>query len=458
MSPATIQRSIVSLLSLLILMTFYTNCDVLKNFPKKKMTTRRHPSSEQRGEEKKEERREEPMDPKDIPLMPFGRGQRVENCLKTTTEFANACIFEKNPIAHQGRPLHPQEIPLVNAGAILNDKSQTLIGINDVSNIQTYAVRIPGDQLKSQFFSVDYSKVGSSEEPLKKNLHDDWKYAFHNDINMSLVDIHAFFWLNHLSKRVQKLTGQWHPKDKSISVLPFVAFSKKSEKISIFSNAFWVKSRNFMAFGLSKALGTDDQGGSTYIPLGLDASIVLHEAGHAILDHSTSSSLSSGNLDRKCGTSMCSRSINGSPRAIHEGVGDIMSILIFPDFTAIGEVFYNNTQGFRSCEAPRSAKEIKKQKITAQDLFNACSPKKGEIHAMGAIYSTIWYGVFQKALQRGGKEEREIAYQLFFEHLKNITSNDTFITLKKSIKVIDQNLFKGHFSGFLDEEYKLLNL
>ena len=111
------------------------------------------------------------------------------------------------------------------------------------------------------------------------------------------------------------------------------------------------------------------------------------------------------------------------------------------------------------CGVTRDVRQIQSQGLDAQDLFDACSSYgyPGEIHAMGSIYARIWYGVFKRALQRGGNDERNLAYQLFFQHLLNITNQDDFETLRETIKTIDDNLFEGKFSEDLDLEYGALN-
>ena len=107
------------------------------------------------------------------------------------------------------------------------------------------------------------------------------------------------------------------------------------------------------------------------------------------------------------------------------------------------------------CGQLRAAKRIRNIGLQAKDLFNACKDEDlpGEIHAMGSIYSTIWYGVFQRAMERGGESLREETYKLFFEHLKNISSEDNFTSLRDVIKTLDQSLFEGQFSDDVDAEY-----
>ena len=58
---------------------------------------------------------------------------------------------------------------------------------------------------------------------------------------------------------------------------------------------------------------------------------------------------------------------------------------------------------------PRDVQVIKFRGLEAQDMFEACSPHlSGEIHAMGSVYAVIWYGVFQRALTRGGLKKEKM--------------------------------------------------
>lgn len=164
------------------------------------------------------------------------------------------------------------------------------------------------------------------------------------------------------------------------------------------------------------------------------------------------------NLERLCGErnqALCSRTRQGSPRAIHEGVGDVHSFLLFPEATAVGEYFLNDPEGFDHCRGvPRDMAVAKERGTTAQQFYEACraSGTQGEIHAMGSAYSTIWYGILKRAEARGAKPYLD-AKNLFYEHLKAVTSDDDFISAKAMIKSIDSNIFGGQFSADIDAEY-----
>ena len=454
MRPVLILSKHLIKMFLYFLLIFLVSCAPKKWIPE---TTVESANEEELGEELGEEfeEPEEPLPPLDNDLDIFSEGEIVPDCLETFVNDANACIFGKNPVADEGQSLlNP---PVINAGSVLSGKAFRFYGLTDVSFRQTHAVQIPGDKLKNKNFvirSLDGAGV------ISRNANGDWKYPFHNDPDLSLVKINTFYWVNRLAQVIEDLIGNFYAEDKKITVVSVLAIKNFLNGSDFVVNAFWLKPFNLMAFGVSRHMGVDSNGKSTRIPIGLDAGIISHETGHAILDYASPAEIGFNLfLERNCGKSglsFCSRTPVGSPRAIHEGVGDIMSIFLFPDSTPIGELFRNDPDGLNHCGLPRDVQEIKLDELTAQDLFNACPSTKGEIHALGSVYSTIWYGVFQRALERGGETEREDAYSLFFEHLKNVTIGDTFETLRQTIKVIDANLFSGQFSEDLDAEYELM--
>lgn len=397
----------------------------------------------------------------DREITPFSKGRIVSNCLGASVRGANACIFRKNPVADEGRVL--SNPPVINAGSFRDRRTNStcgfaLCGLTDVSDFQTYAVHIPGDKLANNDFIVNDDLIeGRTGSRVRRTANNDWKHPFHEDPNLSMVKAHTFFWVNHLARSIRDLTGGFYAGGKTIGVLPVLAILQDELVI----NAFWSDRFNIIAFGVSSPLGRDQQGSSVHIPIGLDSGVIAHEAGHALLDYASDAPIGPNPTleDNECGLfgfSTCSKELVGSPRAIHEGVGDILTVFLFPDSTSVGELFDNNPDGLVHCSTPRDVKKIKAQKLRARDLFSACPSTKGEIHALGSVYSTIWYGVFQKALERGGEKEREESYQLFFEHLKNVTTNDTFETMREAIKILDENLFSGRFSEDLDAEYQLM--
>lgn len=380
------------------------------------------------------------------------------HCLETNLKRANACIFKKNPVADNGSALSIP--PVLNTGAVLSKTDTELRPLTDMSYIQTHAVYLPGENLVNDNFII--SDLNGDHSTVSKNTSGNWKYSFANDSNFSLIQIHIFFWLNYLTDLTTHTMGSSYNHGQKIRVIPVIPFEEHSDgSVSYHKNAFWTGPyQNSMIFGVSQQLGQDQSGHPIHAPLALDTSIAAHELGHAMLDYATNTALrSSETLEESCGSSRCSKSLEGSLGAIHEGVGDIVSLFLFPESPSIGELFYNSLSGLTHCgDVPRSVQQIKEQNLSAEDLFNACASreKEGEIHAFGSVYSVIWYGLFQRAFERGGHTEKNDAYALFFEHLKNMTKDDSFETARQIIKSIDKNLFDERFSEDLDSEYRLL--
>ena len=395
----------------------------------------------------------------DIEPINFKLVGSVSNCLEENIDGANACVFKKNPVADSGST---EFLPILNTGSQLREDSEIFKALIDLSHLQKYAVNIPGDQLENEKFIITDDLNSESLKPTKNN-EENWKYPFKDEAGMKLIPIHLFFWVNHLSERVENITGSSYFGEVRIRVIPLLAFQKEDDGLKFYKNAFWSPHSNILAFGLSSFSVMDSSENLSHAPLALDTGIIAHEFGHALLDHSTNTPFRyNEELENFCGSnssSLCSTSIAGSLGAINEGIGDILSFFLFPESTAIGELFYNNLEGLKHCKSmPRDVRQIKEENLDAEDLFNACilKDKPGEIHALGSVYSVIWYGVFQHAFQRGGEGEKREAYKLFFEHLKNLTYNDSFESARQMIKTIDKTLFEERFSEDLDTEYRLL--
>lgn len=358
-----------------------------------------------------------------------------------------------------------------------------LTGIGDPSSIQNYAVKIPETSLSSNTFQIrTLTDIGSPIDIPMQNLSinndGNWKYAFPNDPNLTLTYIHTTYWLHQIAIRIKGLTGNFYPEGHGLNVEPlyvveFFAFEEIIWVPGIYSNASWLGGPyKTLSFGVSNWSIPSKRGGPLHIPLGLDTSLIAHELGHALLEYASEADINyNRDLEGPCHIGedgyeygICSKSLSGSPFAIGEGVGDILSIFLFPNSTPIAEMLENSVYGTTHCSQTRDVAEIKKRKLSAQDLFDACKDTdtdididfSGEIHAVGSIYSTIWYGLFQKAFERGGESKREDAYKLFFEHLKNITSEDTFDSIRLTIKALDKQLFERQFSEDLDAQYESL--
>ena len=204
----------------------------------------------------------------------FSQGIRIENCLEESSTEFNACIFGKNPVADEGESL--QVLPLVNAGSVLSSGlDEELIGLIDVSDLQTYAVHIPGERLENEDFVVDYSLLSDplvDSENIVRNREGNWKYVFHNEPNFNLLNTNVFFWLNHLAESIKNITGSYYGEGKKIKIIPLYSFHDFGEGISLYRNAAWTgESVNVIIFGVSNPLGVESNGSYVYAPLGFDS-------------------------------------------------------------------------------------------------------------------------------------------------------------------------------------------
>lgn len=380
-------------------------------------------------------------------LVDFGLGRVERDCLASSSTDFNACVFYKNPTFQAGQKLSPPVA--LNYDEFFNDNTVDLRGLYDHSNSVTYAVKIPGTSLANSSFIIQSGLVTTSPSGGK------WKFGTTGDDIFHLGNVNLYYWLNRQAIEVEQLHGNFYAKNKAITVRSTIVSSNNNGQISKFLNASWAGlTTNQFYFGFSASHGKvnnfDIRGLNS-----LSSEVAAHEAGHANLDYATMTGVPSNpNLEASCGTSgRCAKSKDGSPKAIHEGTADIHAFLLFPESTSIGEYFTNNIAGFNHCgTVPRDMKLAKTAGLKAQDFYNACSSMPGEIHALGSAYSTIWYGILVRAKAKGQTSYNN-AQNLFYEHLKNITTNDTFLTAKDMILSLDSSLFSGQLASDIQAEY-----
>lgn len=240
------------------------------------------------------------------------------------------------------------------------------------------------------------------------------KLRFGGDSNHSFTQVSAYYWLNRQRQYMIERTGDYY-------------FSNQKSKLyaydtTVADNAYFSPSDKSMHVGyrrFSAQLRGD---------LGIDSSIVAHEAGHGNLYMaSNGQNTIGGETILRSGAAYC-RTRAGCFGAIHEGQADVHAFMLFPNFTPIiGAYFVNDVKGMRS---PAT---VKTSGVTVDDFFNK---RSGEIHDMGEVYAAIWYEVWNQFKQ--AKKEKNVE-QLFSDHLTVLTSDDNFTTALVSIEtLIDQ--------------------
>ena len=332
---------------------------------------------------------------------------RADDCL--TNAKYNLCLTRKDPVSTFGMAFSPA---FTTATATPQQESRVFV----------YGVKVPAQgPLTNDNFTLN---PGSSTavSPLSNG---GWKHQFRGDTNHYVSQLHAWYWINWLRSYALARTQTFH-----------ASASKATRKLVIRPAEDVENNAYFDSFDYSMSIGWSNvnQGGQR-ADLSLDVATILHELGHANYYIANKSSIDGDFLTLSCfnGQTGCCTNRNGCPAAIHEGVADFHAKLAFPsDDGSILDYFFNNPAG----DQWRDLDWIQSNNITAQQLFDRST--RGEIHDMGTVYASIWYGVWKKAKAAGTEVEIE---KLFIEHLAGIGGSDTFITAFSTISAMAGQLF-----------------
>jgi hypothetical protein len=393
----------------------------------------------------------------------FGIGKQDPNCMADTTSDYNGCVFFKNPLFQAGKVLNPPIV--VNFGEISGTATPkpSPVGVNDQNAYLTYAVKTPTSGLDNSNFEFVEAVFGNTDDIFEYTpttpTNGRYKFSTKGLPMLNLVSYSLYYWLNHFVLKIESQYGvAAFAKNKKVTALPHAYYVQYEEggPYSLFDNAAWTgRAQNAMFFGVSEPRGKVN-GFDVRAPLGLSAEIVAHEYGHANLEYAANLPINLSSNDKYCTTgsrNICSKTIQGSLFAIHEGVADVYAYLMF-DSTIVGEDFVNSMEGLGHCNNPRSMKAIKTQNLKAQSFYDDCTMYQatGEVHAMGSIYATIWYGLIETARKESSTAYKD-SIKFFYEHQKYISASDTFATLKTAMKDLDEEMFNGKFAPKINAEY-----
>lgn len=398
----------------------------------------------------------------------FGIGKQDPNCMTDTTSDYNGCVFFKNPLFQAGKVLNPPIV--VNSGEIASTATPkpNPVGVNDQNSYLTYAVKTPTSGLDNSNFEFDEVVYGNSDSVFEftKTVPTNGRFKFSTKglPMLNLVDYNIYYWLNHFVYRIESQYGAAaFAKNKKVIAAPhfYYAQFETNGPFSLFINAAWTgRDVNAMVFGVSLPRGKVNNF-DVHAPLALSADIAAHEYGHANLEYGANLPIALSSNDKKCGNgdrNICSKTVQGSLFAVHEGIADVYSYLMF-DTTVLGEDIINSMEGLGHCDNPRSMKDIKIQNLKAQSFYDDCASFQmpGEVHAMGSIYSTIWYGLIEAARKESSTAYKD-AIKFFYEHQKYVSASDTFATLKTAMKDLDGEMFNGKFTAKINAEYTAIGL
>lgn len=337
----------------------------------------------------------------------FPAGIEDEDCMDS--DKYNACLIYKNPVFAKGSRFSP---------TLTKESSNASIE----KKIMTYGINLPLDKnLQNNHFVIvsDFSRP----DPTQNN--DSWKFPLQNDASHFVTQLNVFYWLNRQVSFMKEYTGAFFYKNKKSKIYAYDP--------SVKSNASFIGSG--IKLGYLQLSSSHKKG-----DVGLDLSVVSHEAGHGNLYFASNGA----GVSSKCPNK------NGCFGAIHEGQADVHSFLLFPETPVLGEYFMNSMHGLRN---PAS---IKEDNISAQELYNH---RNGEIHDMGEAYASIWWEVYNRAQTKLLKQK--IA-EVFTDHLLTLDSNDNFTSAYSMIEILVKQKFSSQnenlVMGFFTEEYNRLGI
>lgn len=311
-----------------------------------------------------------------------------DHCMENNSY--DACIFWKNPVAQRNLPF---AVPLKFG--------------QDLKETQIFGVKLFGqispDKLASTTINVFSSD--SADAPT------DFKETYTQDSKHTVVQVHTYFWLSYMEKYLKERTGIFYASGKNIAVNAYDP--------NMPNNAKWTGSIILGA--------TVDSDKNVIHELGLNAEMAIHEMGHANLAYS--GGRASGNcIDYK-----------GCSGAINEGQADFHYMMIFGNSTALGETASNNLEGWSSFGISRDVRKL--AAMTAQQAFDICH---GEAHAMGSLYASILWEIYNDpAVERINFEK------IFLQHLQKLTRSTTFVTAKDILLAEDLAFYSGKYQGII---------
>jgi len=348
----------------------------------------------------------------------------------------NTCLFWKNPVAQNKAPL-----------------AAPITATSNLSALTTHSVNIMPDWYDSSGFlknlSIDvYADTLANVASRVSTAGANFKFSYGNDPKHQLSQVMAFYWLNMQIKYMTARVGNFFARDKNLRVFAW------DNSAGARDNAYYATDANEMHMGIDSTTGNENA---------LGAEIILHEMGHANVDHATNrliNQLSSAThkfcVNATDGNVCCTGRL-GCSFAMNEGQADYHSIIMFDSDPALGQHITNTINGLASCGISRNS--VLNSAITADTVLGACGNNgfdvrfNGEVHVVGSLYASIWFELRKRA-KLVNAAEVVLLDKLFNEHLKIIRGNDTFSTIYDKIIAIDTSLFASRFATSITAEFR----
>jgi hypothetical protein len=305
-----------------------------------------------------------------------------------------------------------------------------------LAQMQTLAVSInqftDSNRLTNSSFTV-FSR-SNPLDILQIDPNVSWRFSINETNGLDKVgQVMSFYWANHAAKTALDNTGLFFASNKSIKIVINDSISG------------WAPRANQIHLSMARELQSQ----------ALDASVLLYHLAMANLDYATEGRVHvfSEPKHRICGSVGnfdCCLSSAGCSRAIASGQADYFVAMNFPDSPAFADGWTNNNSGKSICnsEAHRNLNQL--MEMTFSEAYELCaeSEQQGSIYAMGAVYSSLWWSI------RNQVEDRSKIDQLYMMHLREITGDDDFASVRDKIIALDTEQFDGQFSELVLGEFR----
>lgn len=383
----------------------------------------------------------------------YGQKNLVSDCMNDPNY--NTCVFWKGPVSQNSSALNPA----VNSSS-------------DLSALQIQAENVQGDEKgelsNSSVYVVAEGNGETGHGPYEKAtaVSGQYKFSYKDDPNHKVGQVHSFVWATSMLKLMTKNLGTWYATGKRIKINSY---------FDGLENAYWNGNSKSPQLVLGQVANDSSKGEE----FGLDGGVLAHEFAHANLSYATSWAIYEGSDEKnvKCGVGSdgeCCIDEKGCSGAINEGQADYsMAILFYQpnnvSSVSLGETYENNLVGLVSCKegksdpdyVPRNLFGAAKYVTTASDAYSSCGKSlKGEIHAMGTLYASMWWTVRQTAngnsSATGTKQTQEVLDidTIFMEHLALLKGDDDFVTALDLIKSVDSTYFDGKYYSSFQAEWR----
>lgn len=363
----------------------------------------------------------------------------------------NACLFWKNPVAHGGIPL-----------------SQPQSWSTDLSDLQTQGFTIRGNdngELENQHLNVAAEGDGQSANHYDRVqfVNGSYKFGSSSDPHHFVGQLQSYVWGNQLVKYMLLNWGSWYGANAQIKINSY---------FNNLFNAYWNGSRQNPKIIMGQYNSTQTGMGEEFA---LNGDLVVHELAHASLSYASGWAIYENDNTVGCRSNLaqaetkwderCCSDRLGCAAAINEGQADFTAALLFfdplnPAEVPLEETLTNSMLGLLNCnrtDFPRNPLALTDQSspfFSAQGAFEGCqTDHRGEIHALGTFYASLWWNVRRRAAADSQEGQRDVE-TLFFEHLSMLNGTDTFESVLNIIKAIDSTYFGNRYYSYFESEWR----